>query len=72
MKFPQPTKDDVQTAYREQTDKPLPGTLNPLAGKDGGPGADHDGLARMESCAILQYLAGRQETSRPFLSGRGR
>ena len=29
MKFPQPTKDDVQTVYREETDKPLPGTLNP-------------------------------------------
>ena len=24
MKFPHPTKDDVQTVYREETDKPLP------------------------------------------------
>lgn len=29
MKFPQPTKKDVQTVYREETDKPLPEKLNP-------------------------------------------
>ena len=29
MKFPQPTQDDVQTVYLEETDKPLPETLNP-------------------------------------------